>query len=86
VDDAFNQEVIEEEASGSNRDRPVLRMLPNDKRPVQKTACETCVWANWYTTDRGLHAYCRRMYLITWPAKPGEAITSCDGELEPPEK
>lgn len=69
-----------------DQDRPVLRLLPHDKRPVKQTACETCAYANWFATAGGLNAYCRRMYLLTWPAEIGKIIKLCDGQLEPPEE
>ena len=72
--------------SQDDRDRPVLRLLPHDKRPVKKTACETCQHANWFATAAGLNAYCRRMFLLTWPAEPSKIIELCDGQLEPPEE
>jgi hypothetical protein len=81
VDDEINQEDTTDE---SNRDRPILRLLPIERRPVGKTACETCEWANWFATEKGLNAYCGKMYLLTWPAEPGKVVKLCDGQLEPP--
>ena len=66
-------------------ERPTLKLLPHDRRPVQQTACETCEHANWFATEKGLSCYCRVMYLLTWPAEPSKIVKLCDGQLLPPE-
>ncbi|HET8934196.1 MAG TPA: hypothetical protein VFN67_12175 [Polyangiales bacterium] len=81
MDDEINQEDITDD---SNRDRPILKLLPIERRPVGKTACETCELANWFATEKDLNAYCGKMYLLTWPAEPGNVVKLCDGQLEPP--
>jgi hypothetical protein len=76
----------DEHTDEDNMERPALKLLPLDRRPAGKTACETCAWANWFATESALSCYCRVMYMLTWPAEPAKVVKLCDGQLEPPEK
>lgn len=58
---------------------PTLEALEETRRPKQKTLCETCPNAVWFTSPSEVKCYCRVMYLVIWSSKEPNQITGCDG-------
>jgi hypothetical protein len=58
-----------------------LQQLEPNRRPLARTACDSCPHAVWFSTPTELRCYCRVMFLVSWDSKKPSEITSCDGPL-----